>query len=151
MRFFTKLSSILGLVSYGSSDRNLLGFVGFCGGTRAVAVRACDSQFCAGTHATRAGRWAVPIRALRATGERPCDVLDTCCMVHDHCDDAHHDDYLNTKCNEHLLSCIDRVNPAGPTFPGNSCNVGQTASVIKGVVETTVRAVKILRKRDDGR
>ncbi|EAY89325.1 hypothetical protein OsI_10829 [Oryza sativa Indica Group] len=57
-------------------------------------------------------------------------------------------DYLNTMCNENLLSCIDRV--SGATFPGNKCNVGQTASVIRGVIETAVFAGKILHKRDDG-
>jgi len=60
------------------------------------------------------------------------------------------DDYLNTRCNENLLSCLDRVSPAGPTFPGNECDVGQTASVIRGVIETAVLAGKILHKRDDG-
>ena len=60
------------------------------------------------------------------------------------------DDYLNTKCNENLLGCIDRVNPAGPTFPGNKCGVGEVAFVIKGVIETAVLAGKILHKRDIG-
>ncbi|CAL4913657.1 unnamed protein product [Urochloa decumbens] len=60
------------------------------------------------------------------------------------------DDYLNTRCNENLLSCLDRVSPAGPTFPGNECGVGQTASVVRGVIETAVLAGKILHKRDDG-
>ena len=69
-------------------------------------------------------------------------------MVHDHCVDTHNDDYLNTMCDENLLSCIDRV--SGATFPGNKCNVGQTASVIRGVIETAVFAGKILHKRDDG-
>jgi hypothetical protein len=62
----------------------------------------------------------------------------------------HADDYLNTRCNENLLSCLDRVSPAGPTFPGNECGVGQTASVIRGVIESAVLAGKILHKRDDG-
>ncbi|RLN42864.1 hypothetical protein C2845_PM01G09980 [Panicum miliaceum] len=83
-------------------------------------------------------------------GEKPCDALDACCMVHDHCVDTHNNDYLNTRCNENLLSCLDRVSPAGPTFPGNECDVGQTASVIRGVIETAVLAGKILHKRDDG-
>jgi secretory phospholipase A2 len=60
------------------------------------------------------------------------------------------DDYLNTRCNENLLSCLDGVSPAGPTFPGNECDVGQTASVIRGVIESAVLAGKILHKRDDG-
>lgn len=62
----------------------------------------------------------------------------------------HADDYLNTRCNENLLSCLDGVSPAGPTFPGNECDVGQTASVIRGVIESAVLAGKILHKRDDG-
>uniref|UniRef100_A0ACD5WXK7 Uncharacterized protein n=1 Tax=Avena sativa TaxID=4498 RepID=A0ACD5WXK7_AVESA len=81
-------------------------------------------------------------------GEKPCDALDACCMVHDHCVADHNNDYLNTKCNENLLSCIDRVNPAGPTFPGNKCGVRETAFVIKGVIETAVLAGKILHKKD---
>jgi len=60
------------------------------------------------------------------------------------------DDYLNTRCNENLLRCLDRVSPEGPTFPGNECGVGQTASVIRGVIESAVLAGKILHKRDDG-
>jgi len=42
------------------------------------------------------------------------------------------------------------MSPAGPTFPGNECDVGQTASIIRGVIETAVLAGKILHKRDDG-
>uniref|UniRef100_M8CWP9 Uncharacterized protein n=1 Tax=Aegilops tauschii TaxID=37682 RepID=M8CWP9_AEGTA len=60
------------------------------------------------------------------------------------------DDYLNTRCNENLLGCLDGVNPAGPTFPGNKCSVGETAFVIKGVIEAAVLAGKILHKRDIG-
>lgn len=60
------------------------------------------------------------------------------------------DDYLNTRCNENLLRCMDGVSPAGPTFSGNQCDIGQTASVIRVVIEAAVLAGKILQKRDDG-
>ncbi|KAL5219622.1 hypothetical protein ABZP36_020306 [Zizania latifolia] len=145
MRFFTNLyprCSLLLLLllvtaSHGLKFGDLLGGQGKAPAVRAsVKLAKTKSEF---------------FCSCGCPGERPCDVLDACCMVHDHCVDANNDDYLNTKCNENLLSCIDRVNPAGPTFPGNSCNVGQTASVIRGVIETAVLAGKILHKRDDGR
>ncbi|XP_006649781.2 probable phospholipase A2 homolog 2 isoform X2 [Oryza brachyantha] len=109
--------------------------------------RTCESQFCTIAPLLRYGKYC-GILYSGCPGERPCDALDACCMVHDHCVDTHNDDYLNTMCNENLLRCIDRV--SGPTFPGNRCNVGQTASVIRGVIETAVLAGKILHKRDDG-
>ncbi|KAL6645822.1 hypothetical protein ACP70R_017430 [Stipagrostis hirtigluma subsp. patula] len=83
-------------------------------------------------------------------GEMPCDALDACCMIHDYCVDSHNNDYLNLECNENLLSCLDRVSPAGPTFPGNQCGVGRTKLVIRGVIETAVLAGKVLHNRDGG-
>lgn len=111
--------------------------------------RTCESKFCTVAPLLRYGKYC-GILYSGCLGEKPCDALDACCMVHDHCVDANDDDYLNTKCNENLLSCIDRVSPRGATFPGNKCDVGETVSVIKGVIETAVFAGKILHKHDIG-
>uniref|UniRef100_A0ACD5XJ12 Uncharacterized protein n=1 Tax=Avena sativa TaxID=4498 RepID=A0ACD5XJ12_AVESA len=111
--------------------------------------RTCESEFCTIPPVLRYGKYC-GILYSGCPGEKPCDALDACCMVHDHCVADHNNDYLNTRCNENLLSCIDRVNPAGPTFPGNSCGVRETAFVIKGVIETAVLAGKILHKKDIG-
>nr|ACG30263.1 phospholipase A2 [Zea mays] len=111
--------------------------------------RTCESSFCIVPPLLRYGKYC-GILYSGCPGEKPCDALDACCMVHDHCVDTHNNDYLNTRCNENLLSCLDGVSPAGPTFPGNECDVGQTASVIRGVIESAVLAGKILHKRDDG-
>lgn len=109
----------------------------------------CESSFCIVPPLLRYGKYC-GILYSGCPGEKPCDALDACCMVHDHCVATHNNDYLNTRCNENLLSCLDRVSPAGPTFPGNECDVGQTTSVIRGVIESAVLAGKILHKRDDG-
>ncbi|CAN6289968.1 unnamed protein product [Urochloa humidicola] len=111
--------------------------------------RTCESSFCVVPPLLRYGKYC-GIMYSGCPGEKPCDALDACCMIHDHCVDTHNNDYLNTRCNENLLSCLDRVSPAGPTFPGNECGVGQTASVIREVIETAVLAGKVLHKRDDG-
>ncbi|CAD6202992.1 unnamed protein product [Miscanthus lutarioriparius] len=111
--------------------------------------RTCESSFCIVPPLLRYGKYC-GILYSGCPGEKPCDALDACCMVHDHCVATHDNDYLNTRCNENLLRCLDRVSPEGPTFPGNECGVGQTASVIRGVIESAVLAGKILHKRDDG-
>ncbi|KAM3229655.1 hypothetical protein ACQJBY_060464 [Aegilops geniculata] len=111
--------------------------------------RTCESKFCTVPPVLRYGKYC-GILYSGCPGEKPCDALDACCMVHDHCVAANNNDYLNTRCNENLLGCLDGVNPAGPTFPGNKCGVGETAFVIKGVIETAVLAGKILHKRDIG-
>ncbi|GJN30955.1 hypothetical protein PR202_gb19303 [Eleusine coracana subsp. coracana] len=111
--------------------------------------RKCESEFCTVPPLLRYGKYC-GILYSGCPGEKPCDALDACCMVHDHCVATHNNDYLNTRCNENLLSCLDRVSPAGPTFPGNDCDVHRTASVIRGVIEAAVLAGKILHKRDDG-
>ncbi|GJN08399.1 hypothetical protein PR202_ga26312 [Eleusine coracana subsp. coracana] len=111
--------------------------------------RKCESAFCTVPPLLRYGKYC-GILYSGCPGEKPCDALDACCMVHDHCVATHNNDYLNTRCNENLLSCLDRVSPAGPTFPGNDCDVRRTASVIRGVIEAAVLAGKILHKRDDG-
>jgi hypothetical protein len=65
------------------------------------------------------------------------DALDACCcMVHDHCVDTNNSEPA----------------PAGPTFPGNGCDVGQTAGVrhARGHRVGSVLAGKILHRRHDG-
>ncbi|XP_051182142.1 probable phospholipase A2 homolog 2 [Lolium perenne] len=111
--------------------------------------RMCESMFCTVAPVLRYGKYC-GILYSGCPGEKPCDALDACCMTHDHCVADHNNDYLNTMCNENLLNCLDRVNPAGPTFPGNKCGVGEVAFVIKGVIETAVLAGKILHKKDIG-
>ncbi|KAL5208965.1 hypothetical protein ABZP36_004588 [Zizania latifolia] len=157
MRFFLKLSPrcssllllLLVAASQGLKIGDLLNGQGKTTARDQGCSRTCESQFCTVAPLLRYGKYC-GILYSGCPGERPCDALDACCMVHDHCVDAHNDDYLNTMCNENLLSCIDRVSPAGPTFSGNRCNVGQTASVIRGVIETAVFAGKILHKHDGG-
>ncbi|KAF0914851.1 hypothetical protein E2562_032527 [Oryza meyeriana var. granulata] len=152
MRFLLKLSYrcsllLLLLLMTASWGLNIGDLLGSSPAKDQGCSRTCESQFCTIAPLLRYGKYC-GILYSGCPGERPCDTLDACCMVHDHCVDTHNDDYLNTMCNENLLSCIDRV--SGPTFPGNKCNVGQTASVIRGVIETAVFAGKILHKRDDG-
>ncbi|KQK22477.1 probable phospholipase A2 homolog 2 [Brachypodium distachyon] len=119
------------------------------GKASADCSRTCESKYCTVAPVMRYGKYC-GILYSGCPGEKPCDALDACCMVHDHCVDANNNDYLSTKCNENLLSCLDGVSTAGPTFPGNKCGVGEVAFVIKGVIETAVLAGKILHRRDIG-
>ncbi|KAL6649623.1 hypothetical protein ACP70R_013847 [Stipagrostis hirtigluma subsp. patula] len=111
--------------------------------------RTCESAFCTVPPLLRYGKYC-GILYSGCPGEMPCDALDHCCMIHDLCVDAHNNDYLNLECNKNLLSCLDRVSPAGPTFPGNQCGVRRTTLVIRGVIETAVIAGKVLHNRDGG-
>ncbi|KAL6907574.1 hypothetical protein ACP4OV_002613 [Aristida adscensionis] len=119
------------------------------GGQDQECSRTCEADFCVVPPLLRYGKYC-GIMYSGCLGEKPCDDLDACCMVHDHCVDAHHNDYLNTECNENLLRCLDGVNPEGPTFRGNQCGVRETSLVIRGVIEAAVLAGKILDEHDGG-
>ncbi|CAL9101673.1 Phospholipase A2 [Musa troglodytarum] len=79
-------------------------------------------------------------------GEKPCDALDACCMVHDACVQSKHD-YLSQECNENLLDCIAAVRASGKgTFKGSKCMVEEVAEVMTLVIEAALLAGRVLHK-----
>uniref|UniRef100_A0ACD5X1A4 Uncharacterized protein n=1 Tax=Avena sativa TaxID=4498 RepID=A0ACD5X1A4_AVESA len=46
--------------------------------------RTCESEFCTIPPVLRYGKYC-GILYSGCPGEKPCDALDACCMVHDHC------------------------------------------------------------------
>uniref|UniRef100_A0A453IGB4 Uncharacterized protein n=1 Tax=Aegilops tauschii subsp. strangulata TaxID=200361 RepID=A0A453IGB4_AEGTS len=46
--------------------------------------RTCESKFCTVPPVLRYGKYC-GILYSGCPGEKPCDALDACCMVHDHC------------------------------------------------------------------
>ncbi|RRT58165.1 hypothetical protein BHE74_00039012 [Ensete ventricosum] len=81
-------------------------------------------------------------------GEKACDALDACCMVHDACVQSKRtDDYLSQECNENFLHCIAGVRASRKgTFKGNKCMVEEVVEVMTLVIEAALLAGRVLHK-----
>ncbi|THU60878.1 hypothetical protein C4D60_Mb07t17370 [Musa balbisiana] len=101
--------------------------------------RKCESDHCTVPPFLRYGKYC-GILYSGCPGEKPCDALDACCMVHDACVQAKHD-YLSQECNENFLNCIEAVRASGKgTFRGNKCMVEEVMDVITLVIEAALLA-----------
>ncbi|XP_072972963.1 phospholipase A2 homolog 3 [Typha angustifolia] len=107
--------------------------------------RKCESDHCTAPPFLRYGKYC-GILYSGCPGEKPCDALDACCMVHDACVQAKHNDYLSTECNENFLDCLARLREGSETFEGNRCMVDQVIDVITLVIEAAVLAGRVLHK-----
>ncbi|XP_062210657.1 probable phospholipase A2 homolog 2 isoform X1 [Phragmites australis] len=72
--------------------------------------RTCESSFCTVPPLLRYGKYC-GILYSGCPGETPCDALDACCMVHDHCVDTHNRE--NTKAD--YARCFTRTGRTKPT------------------------------------
>ncbi|WOL09451.1 phospholipase A2-alpha [Canna indica] len=107
--------------------------------------RKCESDHCTVPPFLRYGKYC-GILYSGCPGEKPCDALDACCMVHDACVQSKHD-YLSQECNENFLNCIAAVREAGKgTFKGNKCMVEEVMDVISLVIEAALLAGRVLHK-----
>ncbi|GAB2291442.1 hypothetical protein Dimus_025697 [Dionaea muscipula] len=89
--------------------------------------RKCESEFCA--------------------GEKPCDGLDTCCMMHDACVQAKGDDYLSQQCSQNFINCMAKFgDSARHTFKGNKCQVDEVIDALNVVMEAALVAGRILHR-----
>ncbi|CAH9110453.1 unnamed protein product [Cuscuta epithymum] len=52
-------------------------------------------------------------------GEKPCDDLDACCKIHDHCVDKA--GMTNVKCHEKFMKCIKKVQKSGKVGFSRNC------------------------------
>ncbi|ONK55440.1 uncharacterized protein A4U43_UnF3330 [Asparagus officinalis] len=108
--------------------------------------KTCESDHCSVPPFLRYGKYC-GILYSGCPGEKPCDGLDACCMVHDACIEAKNNDYLSTECNSNLLECIAAFrNSDDPTFTGNKCMVQEVVEVITLVIEAAVLAGRVLHK-----
>ncbi|KAJ3675294.1 hypothetical protein LUZ60_004336 [Juncus effusus] len=107
--------------------------------------RTCESDNCSVPPLLKYGKYC-GIMYSGCPGEKPCDALDACCMVHDACVTNNNNDYLNLECNQNLLNCIKKVNTMGLTFQGNTCSMSQVAQEITLIIDAAVLAGKALHK-----
>ncbi|KAK8951639.1 Phospholipase A2-alpha [Platanthera zijinensis] len=106
----------------------------------------CESEHCTVPPFLRYGKYC-GIMYSGCPGEKPCDGLDSCCMLHDACIQARNNDYLSQKCNQDLLDCITRLREKeAPSFKGNKCMVQEVADVIAVVIEAALLAGRVLHK-----
>ncbi|KAL2503288.1 phospholipase A2-alpha-like [Forsythia ovata] len=105
--------------------------------------RTCESEFCGVPPFLRYGKYC-GILYTGCPGEQPCDLLDACCMKHDHCIQIK-GNYLNKQCNLEFLNCVARFKKSGaPTFKGNTCKVDEVIQVINKVMHAAIVAGKII-------
>ncbi|KAL2481878.1 Phospholipase A2-alpha [Abeliophyllum distichum] len=105
--------------------------------------RTCESKFCGVPPFLRYGKYC-GILYTGCPGEQPCDLLDACCMKHDHCIQIQ-GNYLSKQCNLEFLNCVARfVKSGAPTFKGNTCKVDEVIQVINKVMHTAIVAGKII-------
>ncbi|PKA63738.1 Phospholipase A2-alpha [Apostasia shenzhenica] len=108
--------------------------------------RKCESEHCTVPPFLRYGKYC-GILYSGCPGEKPCDGLDACCMAHDACVQAKHNDYLSQECSEKFLNCMARFKEEdGPTFEGNKCMVQEVVDVITLVMEAALLAGRVLHK-----
>ncbi|KAJ3702922.1 hypothetical protein LUZ61_006627 [Rhynchospora tenuis] len=105
----------------------------------------CESENCNVPPILRYGKYC-GVMYTGCPGEKPCDALDACCMVHDACVTANNNDYLNLECNQNLSNCIAKVNTAGPTFQGNKCSLDQVSQEISLIMDAAILAGRALHK-----
>ncbi|KAL5699456.1 phospholipase A2 [Ranunculus cassubicifolius] len=108
--------------------------------------RKCESENCALPPLLRYGKYC-GLMYSGCPGERPCDGLDACCMKHDVCIQVHNNEYLNTKCNQGFLDCMNNFQNTGAvTFKGNKCDADEVIDVISVVIEAALLAGRVLHK-----
>ncbi|PON79503.1 Phospholipase A [Parasponia andersonii] len=74
-------------------------------------------------------------------GEKACDGLDACCMVHDAC--VGENGYLSEYCNQNLLNCMTDLKKSGGqyhAFEGNKCDVNKVICDISFIIKIAVLA-----------
>ncbi|KAG6538746.1 phospholipase A2-alpha-like [Zingiber officinale] len=107
--------------------------------------RKCESSHCTVPPFLRYGKYC-GILYSGCPGEKPCDALDACCMVHDACVQRKND-YLSQECNENFLNCIETVKGSGKgTSRGNKCMVEEVMDVMTLVIEAALLAGRVLHK-----
>ncbi|GAB2219112.1 hypothetical protein Drorol1_Dr00006741 [Drosera rotundifolia] len=108
--------------------------------------RKCESEFCAVPPFLRYGKYCGLLYS-GCPGEKPCDGLDTCCMIHDACVQSKGDDYLSQQCSQNLLNCMMKFrNSAHHTFKGNKCQVEEVIDVLDIVMEAALVAGRIFHR-----
>ncbi|KAJ8480039.1 hypothetical protein OPV22_023766 [Ensete ventricosum] len=107
--------------------------------------RKCESDHCTVPPLLKYGKYC-GIMYSGCPGEKACDALDACCMVHDACVQSKHD-YLSQECNENFLHCIAGVRASRKgTFKGNKCMVEEVVEVMTLVIEAALLAGRVLHK-----
>ncbi|VFQ83440.1 unnamed protein product [Cuscuta campestris] len=108
--------------------------------------RTCESKFCGVPPFLRYGKYC-GLLYTGCPGEKPCDGLDACCMLHDDCIHINDNDYLSQDCNKSFLKCVTAFRKSkAPTFKGNTCHVGEVVNIITDVMEAAILAGKIFKK-----
>ncbi|KMZ74002.1 Phospholipase A(2) [Zostera marina] len=102
--------------------------------------RKCESKNCGLPPILRYGKYCGLLYS-GCPGEKPCDGLDACCMVHDACVRSTGDDYLSVSCNRNFLQCISVFkNSNRPSFLGNTCSVREVIDVVSDIIQTAIIA-----------
>ncbi|KAF5450478.1 hypothetical protein F2P56_030830 [Juglans regia] len=108
--------------------------------------RKCESHFCTVPPFLRYGKYCGLLYS-GCPGEKPCDGLDACCMMHDHCVVAKNQGYLSEECSQNLLNCMAKFkNSKVHTFKGNKCHVDEVVDVISAVMKAALLAGRYLHK-----
>ncbi|KAG6496777.1 hypothetical protein ZIOFF_044649 [Zingiber officinale] len=108
--------------------------------------RTCESQHCTVLPFLRYGKYC-GILYTGCPGEKPCDALDACCMVHDDCIGSKNNDYLDEECNGQMVECIEKVKASGAgqaTFKGNQCSVEEVADLVEALLEAALLARRVI-------
>ncbi|GAB4838265.1 Phospholipase A2-alpha [Ancistrocladus abbreviatus] len=108
--------------------------------------RKCESEFCSVPPFLRYGKYCGLLYS-GCPGEKPCDGLDACCMLHDACIQAKNNDYLSQECSQNFVNCMAGFRMAGEhTFKGNKCQVDEVIDVINLVMDAALLAGRVLHK-----
>ncbi|CAH9076102.1 unnamed protein product [Cuscuta epithymum] len=108
--------------------------------------RTCESKFCGVPPFLRYGKYCGLLYS-GCPGEKPCDALDACCMLHDDCIQINGNDYLSQHCNTNFLKCMTTFEKSNAlTFKGNTCDVEEVVNIISDVIDAAIIAGKIFHK-----
>ncbi|WOL18497.1 hypothetical protein Cni_G27294 [Canna indica] len=106
--------------------------------------RKCESQHCHVPPFLKYGKYC-GILYTGCPGEKPCDAIDACCLVHDSCVESKNNDYLSQECNANFLNCILKVKESGKaSFKGSNCTVEEVVDVMTVVMEAALFAGGVL-------
>lgn len=101
-------------------------------------TRKCQSKFCKVSPILRYGKYCGLLHG-GCPGEQPCDGLDTCCMQHDSCVEAHKHQFLSTECSQNLLNCMQNFkNSGGQGFEGSHCKVDDVLRVLTKTIKVAL-------------
>ncbi|XP_020549551.1 probable phospholipase A2 homolog 1 [Sesamum indicum] len=101
---------------------------------QAECSRSCVVENC-NTIGIRYGKYC-GVGWTGCAGEKPCDDLDACCLIHDHC--VALNGLTNIKCHEECKRCIKEVEKSGQVGFSSSCTYETAVSTLVQCMDMSI-------------